>query len=314
MIKLFIIALLIFIVPSKYILAQVDINENTEPHFVFTWDNDVLFYTDYYYTQGLFFRYSEGFLKKNPINYILPSLPNSVDNYSLSVIQEMFTPLEIRDSVIRIDDRPYAGLLYIRSERLSVNSKYKLLIRSSLDLGIRGPHSYAQYAQYYYHKIGDILLPQGWQYQLSDYPIINYNIAVRKQLYRPNKYVDLSSVLEMRLGTIYSDVSFGGILKTGLFRSVFEEKYDKDFQLSAQLAAYWKIVAYNGTMQGDLKNNPNVYEIKVPYIERYVASYSAKANARYKNFELSFEWIYLNPEFEMGLAHRYNSLSLCLYW
>ena len=309
---LLILFFLISIVSSSS--SQINIREDNNPHFIFKWENDVLFYTDYYYSQGLSFRLSIPVLEKNPVNYILPSFKNSENIYSLSLIQQMYTPLEIRDSVVRIDDRPYAGLIYLRSEKKSINYTKKLIIRTSLDLGIRGPYSFASYTQYYYHKIGDIVLPQGWQYQMSTLPIVNYNIALMKQLYKPSEFVDLNGLIEARMGTINVDLTMGGSVKAGIYKGSFNKKYNRYFQLSAKFSAFAKFVAYNGTMQGELKNNPNVYEIKSPDIERIVGSYTATAEARYKNFSLDFSWIYLTPEFEMGLEHRYNSLSLCFYW
>ena len=309
---LLILFFLISIVSSSS--SQINIREGNDPHFIFTWENDVLFYTDYYYSQGLGFRISVPALKKNPVNYILPSFKDYESTYSLSLIQQMYTPLEIRDSVVRIDDRPYAGLIYLRSEKLSINYDRKFLLRTSLDLGIRGPYSFASNAQYYYHKIGDIVLPQGWQYQMSTLPIVNYNIAIIKQLYKPSEHIDFNGLAEVRMGTINVDLSMGASIKAGLYKGSFSKKYDRKFQLSAKFSAFAKFVAYNGTMQGELKNNPNVYEIKSPDIERIVGSYTATAEARYKNFSLDFSWIYLTPEFEMGLEHRYNSLSLCFYW
>ncbi|OYT11490.1 MAG: hypothetical protein B6I18_03985 [Bacteroidetes bacterium 4572_112] len=173
-------------------------------------------------------------------------------------------------------------VLYLRSEKLSINYDKQLLIRSSLDLGIRGKYSFAQYAQYYYHKIGNILLPQGWQYQKSDYSVINYNVAIKKQIYSPNEYMALNALSEARLGTMFTDFSLGASAKVGLFKSVFSNDIAYDFQISAEASAFVKFVAHNGTIQGDLKNNPNVYEIKSPYIEHIVGSYSALAKARYK--------------------------------
>ena len=295
-------------------VAQINIVQYQKSHFVFTWDNDVLFHTDYYYSQGLFFRLSVSSLSKNPINYLLLSIPNSTQTYSISIIQQMYTPLEIRDSVVRIDDRPYAGTLYIRSEKLSVNKENRIILRSSLDLGVRGQYSFAQYAQYYYHKIGHIVLPQGWQYQMSDLPVINYNLAAKKQIYSYNNNVDISALSEIRLGTIFTDLAIGASTKLGLFDNVFSEKNRNSIELSAEITASLRYVAYNGTMQGKLKSNPNIHEIKRPYMEPIVGSYSAIAVGRYSNFELDFEWVFITPEFEMGRVHRYNRLSLCFYF
>ena len=301
-------------VAVKTNVAQINIVQKQQPHFVFTWDNDVLFYTDYYYSQGLFFRLSIASLDKNPINYLLLSFPNSTQSYSISVIQQMYTPLEIRDSVVRIDDRPYAGTLYIRSEKLSINNDKRIILRSSLDLGVRGQYSFAQYAQYYYHKIGHIVLPQGWQYQMSDLPVINYNLAAIKQIYYYHNSIEINALSEFRLGTMFTDFALGASAKFGLFDNVFSENKRNKIELSAELAASIRYVAYNGTMQGELKNNPNIHEIKRPYIETLVGSYSAIAAGRYRNFEIDFEWVFITPEFEMGKEHRYNRLSLCFYF
>ncbi len=305
-----VILLLTFFYNAK---AQLIIDENNKSAISFQWDNDVLFHTDYYYSQGLFFKLYSPKLEKNPLNYLLFNLPNSKNTYSLNLIQQVFTPLEIRDSVVRIDDRPYAGLLYLRSEKVSVNSNFNMILRSSMDLGIRGPYSFAQQTQYYYHKIGSIVLPQGWKYQLTNFPVINYNLAARKALYNYSNYDEFSGTAEVRAGSIYNDISIGAHLKLGLFDNIFGDKIS-DFEFYSTFDASMKYVFYNGTLQGDLKNNPNPHQIYPPDINDFVFSYSAKASLRYRKFGINFSWFYLSPEFLNAKNHRYNSLSLQYYW
>ena len=308
---IFVISTLCFIVITQSAIAQPSIKNNELNNFVFTWDNDVLYYTDYYYSQGLSFELTHQKLNSNPINYLLISLgENSGKHYSISIRQDMFTPTEIRDSLIRLDDRPYAGLLYLRSEKTSIIKEKQIQLKSSLDIGVRGPWSGAQQVQFYYHSIGDILLPQGWQYQMSNYPMVNYNISLQKQIWEIPKRLEIQLYSTMRIGTIYDDVLGGAFIKFGCFDSYFSSTQNKDFEAFGYFASDIKFVAYNGTMQGSLHDNPNPHEIKQPDIENIVATARMGLGLRYKRFGVNFSWIFLSPEFYGGLNHKYNSLNL----
>jgi len=135
------------------------------------WENDAVDGTDKHYTQGARLDY---FSADN-------SLPNWLKNFSdalpaigydmqaqkfgLGIAQEIYTPEDLTNPNLVIDDRPYAGWLYGRAllQRRGpgpVGSKVRETLR--LDLGVIGPESLAEATQKEWHNKS----PEGWEHQL----------------------------------------------------------------------------------------------------------------------------------------------------
>ena len=86
--------------------------------------------------------------------------------YSLG--QSIYTPDDISVKTLVPDDRPYAGWLYVGIGLVSVSGDQ--LDNLELDLGVVGPHSYAEDVQKTWHGWFGFQRPQGWDNQLRDEP------------------------------------------------------------------------------------------------------------------------------------------------
>ncbi len=90
-------------------------------------------------------------------------------NYRLG--QKIFTPDNTDTSSIVIDDRPYAGYLYLSAAMLSSVSKKNNIDTGNIvevTLGIVGPSAQAEYVQTGFHNLMGISSPKGWDNQLDD--------------------------------------------------------------------------------------------------------------------------------------------------
>jgi hypothetical protein len=99
---------------------------------------------------------------------ILPffNRPGDQRALSISVGQTIYTPEDLERSDLIVDDRPYAGYTYLG---LSVHrTTPKIMDTLELDIGIVGPHSYAQDVQEWAHRLFDSEEPKGWDNQLQD--------------------------------------------------------------------------------------------------------------------------------------------------
>jgi hypothetical protein len=85
--------------------------------------------------------------------------------------QNIYTPEDKEQSDIIQDDRPYGGFTYIMAGFHSKNSRH--LDSLEFALGIVGPHSYAEDVQTEVHELIDSPVPNGWDNQLEDEPILN---------------------------------------------------------------------------------------------------------------------------------------------
>jgi len=152
--------------------------------FTFYLENDVFTGTDSNYTSGVRLTWISPDLtdyRENPKlpewSYpIIERLPfiNELGfqrSVSLSVGQNIYTPEDLTRSDLIKDDRPYSGITYFA---IGFHSKSGHRMDSlELDLGIVGPHSYAEQCQTKLHEWIDSTDPQGWDNQLKDEPVFN---------------------------------------------------------------------------------------------------------------------------------------------
>lgn len=88
------------------------------------------------------------------------------DDYVFAFGQNMYTPNNKKADYPLPDQHPYAGYLYGELGYMLDDEDENHYF--GLQLGVVGPHSYAEDTQKFIHKmIGDVD-PKGWKYQLSD--------------------------------------------------------------------------------------------------------------------------------------------------
>ena len=90
--------------------------------------------------------------------------------------QKIFTPEDTRSVGLVADERPYAGWLYGTATAGSVvreAANTQVIDALSLTLGWVGPSSRADDVQREYHDLIGVDIPQGWENQLGDEPVLN---------------------------------------------------------------------------------------------------------------------------------------------
>jgi len=162
--------------------------------FSFYFENDIVAYQDDDYTAGVGFSWITGDVRRHregtPFRLLIDTfdfLPRMQDedrtpHVSLVYGLEMYTPTDIESPVPPPGEQPYAGVqffdttLHARGER-SMHSY-------TLRLGLVGPSSGAEQLQTELHKILGTTVPQGWDSQLSDEPLLNFDYRYDRRLYR----------------------------------------------------------------------------------------------------------------------------------
>lgn len=155
-------------------------------------ENDYFAGTDQGYTGGLEMTWSTPF-KLNRSDYHLPEWtypiigclpfindPLKESAVSVSIGQIVYTPEDIETNELIRDDRPYAGINYftVGLHGKTGHQKYSL----ELDLGIIGPHSYAEDFQNWGHEVTGSDRPKGWDNQLEDEFIVEAICETRWRL------------------------------------------------------------------------------------------------------------------------------------
>jgi lipid A 3-O-deacylase len=134
-------------------------------------ENDVVGGTDRNYSNGLSLTVArEGSGPLGGIWKRLGAEPGRlVSSYELG--QLIMTPADLRRKVPDPTDRPYAGLLYVAASTYSsYGNRFQGL---KLITGMVGPASLAAQTQMAFHRYIHSPMPQGWDYQLKNEPILN---------------------------------------------------------------------------------------------------------------------------------------------
>lgn len=282
------------------------------------WDNDVFMMTDYYYTQGMSFTSYHPFFDRNPVNLILLKPKGYVEVINgISIFQRTYTPKDIKSDEIQYADRPYAGVLVLTSHSRAVNRNSGWMYHSELDLGVMGPASGAGQVQYKYHDLTENQLPNGWQYQQYNWPIVNYNLKVYKEVYQ-SRGLGLYALGKARIGTLHDDASVGALFRLGKMDDYYESlglpllNSGSQWQLFFESEPAITAVAYNGTMMGGWHRNPKIHYIEFDEMSKLIGTWRSGIGAHFRSFGLSFDVYLQSKEFKSGSHHWYTSTKLFL--
>jgi hypothetical protein len=160
----------------------------------FHFDNDVFTGNDNGYTGGLGFAwtsaatetYSERNLHRKIVNAFsfIPTVnAEGYRNYVQFLVgMEVYTSGDIRAPVPPLGEHPYAGVIYLDSSLFSMS---RIAIHQlTLRLGLVGPATGAEDVQRWIHDIIDSPIPQGWDTQLKNEPIVNFFYQYNRRLLR----------------------------------------------------------------------------------------------------------------------------------
>ncbi|MEO6687110.1 MAG: lipid A-modifier LpxR family protein [Dyadobacter sp.] len=185
--------ILIFLIPLVSYGQRIDNlasfrNVTGEKYFRIHYDNDFYGKTDYYYTQGYNFEFVNPGLKKNPLSHTLLRLKNSRTKYGISFEHYGFTPTSIKSNEILRNDRPFAGVIMLKSFAVSVDTLHKSRLSSVLSTGMLGPAAFAGKMQKKIHSWTGDQEPMGWQYQIRNEVVVNYELNYEKEIFNVPKY------------------------------------------------------------------------------------------------------------------------------
>lgn len=145
-------------------------------------------------------------------------------NLALRLGQAMYTPEDETRTDLVLDDRPYAGLMYLGlgwNRRLHPqDTGYEMLDSRELTLGVIGPASLAEQSQDLVHGLRDMDRFRGWDHQLRNEPAIEFAIERKFKPYaegavQPGWANDVIGSYALRLGNIETSVSTGLEFRVG---------------------------------------------------------------------------------------------------
>jgi hypothetical protein len=233
----------------------------------------------------------------------------------------MFTPSTTKKGGILHGDRPYAAYLYVGAFKITNDPAHHFRQTSELDAGIIGPNSYGEWVQRSFHNsVPTNNEPLGWEYQIQNDLVLNYTISYEKGIFN-HKNIEFILSSTGNVGTLYTNFSGGGQIRTGWFNPYFanlgvEKKQAlrdsglKKIQFFFFVKGSGKLVGYDGTLQGGLFNKSSSYTLSSNEISRVVFQGSGGITFSCNGIRMDVEQFMLSPEFQHGWWHKWVHVAL----
>jgi len=293
------------------------------------WENDTFGGSDRFYTDGV--SVSVAHTGRSWLDNVVDKLPWRSERRTIGydVGQIMVTPSDTKLPVPDPGDRPYAGLLWaglsIHSEHDNTYNGLKVIT------GVVGPWSLAKETQCEVHRLIGSGLPQGWDYQLHNEPILNlvYEHRQRYMIAGDSESFAVQAIpmANAMLGNVLTQAQVGGQLRIGwripndfgmtLMRGMVHlppPKHEsglspwKDWGFYVYGGAGGNLIARDITLDGNTwKDSPCVdKEWFVPAAEVGIAVSSGK-------FIASFSYVFWGKEFK-GQEDYFEFGALTFTW
>lgn len=277
------------------------------------YDNDFFTNSDYYYTQGYNVEFISPRLNKNPINKVFPKAPNKEQKFGISIEHFGFTPTSIASDSILYGDRPFSAAIMIKSFLISTDTLQKTRWSAAMSIGLIGPNAFGKEIQTDIHRwIGDET-PHGWQYQIRNDWIINYELSYEKQWYRFNDIIALNSNAKLRFGSFNTSVTAGYTLLFGKINTPFTTLIKQNtFQIYGYCQSLGSLIAYDATLQGGLFNPKSSYYLTDAQMNRLTLQTNFGMVLQYRRYFLEYAQTMLTKEFKSGNNHNWGGFRIGL--
>jgi len=277
-----------------------------------TWENDLFAGTDAHYTNGLAVTAS-GPLGSDPLP--APFAATRRD-WEVTLGQEIYTPEDTSRRTLVRDDRPYAGLAYVRLALLRRSALRSAEDRISLTLGIVGPASGASATQEFAHDLTGSNPAEGWAHQLRDEPVFMVEYASSFRFARASPLgldVDLTADLGAALGNLSTHAEAGASLRLGFkVPDAYAEAAPVPLRCYLTASARARAVAYDLLLDGNLLRSGGHRVSKRALVAEVSAGLTVALSDR-----VSFSYVhtYRTPQFHgQRLGDHFGSLSLAFAW
>ena len=287
-------------------------NINHNSYFRFHYDNDYFTKTDEYYTQGITIEYVHPAIKKFFLSKLLwhPYKTNAQSGISFNLFA--YTPTSIQSDSILHGERPFNANISLKTFSIQADDIHRQQVSTAFSIGIMGPAALGNEIQTNIHRWLKNPPPHGWQYQVQNDIIINYQLNYEKQLLSSGNNFLLNSAAEARLGTLNDKISGGFNFMAGRFNKRFSpvtyHKRKTEYYLFGQSRI--NLIGYDASLQGGLLNRNSPYTISANNLTRFNFQADAGIIVNFKKLYLSYTQSFLTKEFITGRSHRWGGVSI----
>jgi hypothetical protein len=287
-------------------------NIGRSKYFRFHYDNDYFTKSDEYYSQGITFDFVHPAIKRFPLSKLLWKPFTVTPQYGISFNLFGYTPASILSDSILYGDRPFNANISLKTFLLQVDEVKHQQISTAFSIGVMGKAALGYEIQYYIHRWLKNLLPHGWEYEIKNDVIINYQLNYEKQLIAAGNNFLLNATAEARVGTLNDKLTGGINFMAGRFnkryKGINKEKRKAEYYFYAQSRA--NIIGYDAGMQGGILNRKSPYVIAGKDVNRLTFQADAGIIVNFKKLYLSYTQSYLSKEFRTGKYHRWGGVSV----
>jgi lipid A 3-O-deacylase len=232
----------------------------------------------------------------------------------------MYTPADIDTNKVVQGDYPYSGTLFFNFTRETMPDEKKIF-RSELWLGVMGPLALAKQTQDFIHDHVPSTKPLGWETQLPNYPIINYNLYYETNLARLSSRIQLNTTFYTQLGSLMNAAQAGlNLMITSDYFDFFPERmYSLNKKEAGKLRKFFiefrpslQFVAYNTLLQGGMFQKKNYYYISSKNLNRVLIELSGTIGFQTNRITILYRQNYQTAQFDSVHDHGYGSLIFML--
>jgi lipid A 3-O-deacylase len=290
-------------------------NINSPKYFRLHYENDYFSTSDLYYTQGINLEYVNPAIGNFFTSKLLLRSTEGEMKFGMSLEQEGYTPTTISHPEILKGDRPFAAALFFKTFSAANDAVRKERISSSLSIGWIGSATGGEEIQIALHRLIHYILPKGWDNQIANDVVLNYELEYQRGIFSADNYFSLIGRAGARAGTFNTKAWSGTIFMAGYFDEPFVNflSQTKKFQVYLYAEPVLNVVGHDATLQGGLFNRSSPYTIASAEINRVVFQGNTGIVFRINTVQLEYFQTYLSKEFKTGEDHVWGGIRVGWY-
>ncbi len=280
------------------------------------YENDYFTATNYYYTQGINLEMVAPSYNKFPLSRLLVTAGGR-KQYGISIEHNGYTPTSIKSNDILYGDRPFAAALMLKTFSMSSDSMRRFRIVSSLTLGVIGSAAGGYEMQKSIHRWINGQEPFGWQYQIRNDAIANYEVGIEKNFISSGNTFLVNGFATARAGTLNTKFSTGAVVMLGRLNSAITSVFSKAgvaFTRKVKFHLYLQpvinVVGYDATLQGGIFNRSSPYTISNGDLSRITFEGNYGGVLSFKSIYLEYFKTIISKEFQTGDYHRWGGIRV----
>jgi hypothetical protein len=292
--------------------TSVERDIHRDKYLRLNYGNDFFTKTDFYLTQAINLELLHPSLGRSLVYKVFYRPKNWETRYGVAIEHDAYTPVYYERKEIQYGDRPFEGALFLKIFMLNTDLKKKQRITSSLSAGVIGPASGAKQMQVFIHENTPNIVPQGWDNQVQNDVVLNYEFTYQKQVFAIDHFLLATADGVARLGSLNTKANIGFTLMAGYFDSPFATLNIKGEKI--RFYAYdhpeLNIVGYDATLQGGLFNHTSQYTITTNDVQRLVFRNNWGIVVQFGKVYLEYYQFFTTKEFRSGTDHRNGGIQI----